>query len=106
MLVEQGKRDEFSAMMEELARALLEVGRGEDERGHRRLERFEPDSKPMRVQHAFADSFVALADIVSDRSPNLAVAAYRKSRRVYREIKSSIDLHGVRTRVYGLSGVR
>jgi predicted ATPase/tetratricopeptide (TPR) repeat protein len=98
-LVERGGRDEFSAMLAELARALLEARRGEVEAAFRRLRRFTLESKPTRVQHAYADTWVAFADLVAEHHPGLALAAYRRSRPIYREIKSAVDLRRVRMRV-------
>jgi predicted ATPase len=101
-LVERGGRDEFSAMMAELARALLETRGGEIEAAYRRLRGFTPEAKPARVQHAYADTWVAFADMVAAHQPELALAAYRMSRPLYREIKSTVDLRRVRARVSAL----
>lgn len=98
-IIDHGDRSEFSAMMAELARSLMEARRGEDARAFRRLQNFRLDDKPTRVLHAFADTLVAFADMVALRNRGLAVAAYRKARPVYREIKSAIDLRRVRDRV-------
>ncbi|MGV3618006.1 MAG: ATP-binding protein [Fimbriimonas sp.] len=98
-LVERGSRNEFSAMLADLARALLEARRGEDAAAFRRLRHFGPESKPTRVRHAFADTLVAFADLVAPRNLPLAIDAYRRARRVYREVRSTLDLHRVRQRV-------
>lgn len=105
-LVEREDHDEFSAMMAELAKALLEVRSGKDVSAYERLQKFKPESKPTRVQHAYADTLVALADMVATRNRSLAIAAYRRSRPIYRAIKSNIDLQRVRVRVSRLGEKR
>lgn len=101
-LVEQSGRDEFSGMIGELARALLEARRGEDTQAYRRLKRFKSDSAPTGIQHAYADTWVALADLVAPRHRQMAIEAYRRSRPLYRAIKSVVDLRRVRMRVSSL----
>lgn len=101
-LIDLADENEFSGMIAELARALLEVWRGEDEAGYLRLREFRPESKPPRIRHAFADSWVALGDRVAGRNRAMAVTAYRASRIVYRELKSAVDLRRVRRRVQRL----
>lgn len=105
-LIDLAEENEFSGLIAELARALLEVWRGEDEAGFRRLQGFRPDTKATRIWHALADSWVALGDGVVGRNRGMAVAAYRASRVVYREIRSAADLQRVRRRVASLKSLK
>lgn len=98
-LLQQADESEFNFMMGTLARALLEARRGEDIEAFRRLQTFKAESAPIRIRHAYADTLVALGDLVIVRNLSLAVAAFRRARPIYREIKSSVDLARVRKRV-------